>query len=509
MDRAKKTLVNLLSSAAGYIVPSAVVFVTTPLLIHLVGKAAYGIQGLSNTVLGYFLIMDMNMDMALIKFLAEDTAKNDTASINRLLNVTLKIYLVIGMIGMLIIALCSNLLVHNVFIIPTNLLVQANYVFLLTACGFFASSFNMWIRGVAIGLQRYDYANTLNIFSNLFGNGLGILSAYWGGGVVGFTFFKVVSAVVISIAFFFFMRKQLPSFKLTHGFDLSAFKRILGFTSYGVLLRISGLILGKLDVLFIGMWIGAAAAGIYSIPFLIYSTLSYLIANMFHFLFPMSSELFSINKFDELRQIFVKLSKSLTILAVMLYLPIIVFGKIILQLWVGAEIAENAGLVLFYLAIAGFLGTIFVANVSTFIVGIGNVKLFTIYSISKGLFSCGLFFFFIKKYGIDGAGITLVISTIFDFAFLVIALKKYIVLNMFSFIKKVYAAPVCAGLLSGVVFFFLKDYIQSWWSLICFVIGLEFIFISLGYPLKIFGDVEKKAIAIIAGEFINLKEKHS
>ena len=507
MDRSKKTLINVIASAAGYIIPASVVLITTPLLIHLVGKSAFGIQGLSNTVLGYFLIMDMNIDMALIKFLAEDNAKNDNTSMNNLLNMTFKVYLGIGLLGMILIALSSSFLVKKVFLIPVELISQARLVFLLTSCGFFASSFNMWIRGVAMGLQRYDFANTLDIFSRLFGNVLGILAAFFGLGIVGYTFFKVFSGILVSIVFFFAIRKLVPFFKLNIKFDFASFRRILSFTTYGVLLRISGLVLGKLDILFIGMWIGAAAVGIYSIPFIIYSTLSFFLSNMFNFLFPMSSELYSTNKFDELKQIFIKLSKSLTTLAVMLYLPMIIFGTELLKLWVGTEVAKEASGVFIYLIIAGFLGTIFIATISTFMVGIGNVRMFTIYSIGKGLFNCGLFVPLIKIYGIDGAGITLLISTLIDLGFLVIGLNKFIKVGILVYTKKVFLSPVITGLLTGAIFLTTRNFIHEWWSFILITILLECTFICIGYPLKVFGDIEKKAFFIISSKILKLKKK--
>ena len=108
MSRIKKSSINLISSALGYMIPTIVVFLTTPLLLNLLGKSAYGINNLSNTLIGYFTIMDLNIDIALIKYLAEDKSRNDDESINRLLNLTLKMYLVIGLIGMTIIFILSD-----------------------------------------------------------------------------------------------------------------------------------------------------------------------------------------------------------------------------------------------------------------------------------------------------------------------------------------------------------------------------------------------------------------
>jgi O-antigen/teichoic acid export membrane protein len=470
-------------------------------VIKLIGKAAYGIQGLSNTVLGYFLVMDMNIDIALIKYLAEDKAKNDTIAMNKLLNITLKIYLIIGVIGMSAILLLSNILVKRVFLIPDELVEQAKVVFYLTSIGFFASALNMWVRAIASGLQKYQYSNILSIATNVLGSVLGVYFAYIGYGLVGFTLAKVGVAILVAIVFFFIIIKEFPFFKLDLKFDKLVFKRIVGFTSYGVLLRISGLIFNRLDVLFIGMWVSASAVGVYSIPLMIFTTLSYFISAMFHFFFPMSSELYSTNQLHELKQILIKLSKFLTALSAMLYIPIFIFAKTILRLWVGVEISNEADVLLSYLMIAGFLGTIFATNVGTLMIGIGHVKEFTIYSISKSIVNSLLFILFIKRYGIEGAGLTLLLTTLLDFAVLLFALNKYLCIDVTEYLRKVYPLPVCLGAAIGLPFFFFSNIVNGWLTLVMALALYEVSYLVLGFLFGVFGETEKKALTVVLNVF--------
>ena len=63
------------SSAAGYIVPMLVNFITTPLLLRALGEAAFGLQSLV-VVVGYLSFMDMGLDLPIVKLLAEDRARN-------------------------------------------------------------------------------------------------------------------------------------------------------------------------------------------------------------------------------------------------------------------------------------------------------------------------------------------------------------------------------------------------------------------------------------------------
>ena len=394
-------------------------------------------------------------------------------------------------------------MVTKIFVIPRVLIEQARMVFYLTGIGFFVSIVNMWIVGVASGLQKYQYSNILAISNNVLGRVLGLLIVWLGYGIVGFISVKVVTSLFITIAFYFLILKEFPSFKLNLNFDHSVFKRIIGFTSYGILLRVSGLVLNKLDVFFIGIWISASAVGVYSIPLLIYTTIGYFISAMFHFFFPMSSELFSTNQVQKLEEIFIKLSKFLTAMSTMLYIPIFVFSKIILKLWVGEEISNETNTLLSFLMLAGFLGTIFASNLSGLLIGIGHIKEFTIYSIVKGCVNGLLFFLLMKKYGINGAGITFILTTVLDLTLLIFTLNKYLTVNIITYIKKVIFKPITLGIAVGLPLFLSQVIVNNWLTLISSIILFEVVYVILGFLFDIFGETEKKALVVIFKLFNN------
>lgn len=62
----------MLSSAAGYVVPMLVNFITTPLLLRALGEAAFGLQSMVAVIVGYLTFMDMGLDLPITKLLAVD-----------------------------------------------------------------------------------------------------------------------------------------------------------------------------------------------------------------------------------------------------------------------------------------------------------------------------------------------------------------------------------------------------------------------------------------------------
>jgi len=60
--------------------------IATPFLLRGLGEAAYGLQTLVAVIIGYLTMMDMGLDLPIIKILSEDRAKNDIESENRMLS---------------------------------------------------------------------------------------------------------------------------------------------------------------------------------------------------------------------------------------------------------------------------------------------------------------------------------------------------------------------------------------------------------------------------------------
>lgn len=121
MNRLQRSSVNMLSSMAGYAVPMLVNLMTTPLLLHMLGPAGYGLQSLVGVIIGYLIFMDMGLDLPITKLLAEDRARQDANSENSLLSITLQLYAAIGLIGMIVIMVMADWLARSVFQIPEDL----------------------------------------------------------------------------------------------------------------------------------------------------------------------------------------------------------------------------------------------------------------------------------------------------------------------------------------------------------------------------------------------------
>ena len=493
MNRIQRSSINMLSSAAGYIVPMLVNFVTTPLLLHALGAVGFGLQSLVAVVAGYMMLMDMGLDLPITKLLAEDRARQDAAAENHLLNTTLQLYTVIGLVGMLGIISMSAWLAQSVFQIPVALVDQAVLVFRLAGIGFLGSVGLSWGRAVAMGLQRFDLTYSVSVVLSTAGTLIGLGAVYAGYGVVGYVLIRTMFTILAGPIYFLLARRLLPSFHFRLGIDRVTLRRVSGYLGYGTFNRIVSSLVSRLDQTLIGIWLGVAAAGIYAVPFMLVNSFGYMLAYMLGFIFPMASELQSLGQMDRLRDIFIRASQFIAALAGLIFIPLFILGEPFLVIWTPTIAVQAAG-VLRLLALAGYVGTLTTSLPNNTMVGLGKIREFTIYGTVRAM-ALGVFcFVFIRMLGLEGAGWALLLTCIVDVVYFVIVLHHYLHIALWQLLRVAYLKPMLLGIGFAGVVLLLRPFATSWLGLGVVGIVLGLVYLAAGFATGVFGETEKRAI---------------
>lgn len=481
----------MVSSMLGYAIPMIISLVTTPLVLNELGVSAYGLISLVAVITGYLSVMDVGLDLPITKYLAEDQAKADKSSANLMLNNTLQLYIILGVVGMILIIIAAKLFAYQIFEIPKELLDEAVTVFQMSGIGFLGSVITSWGRAIFMGIQRFDITYGISITVNIIGISLGLLAIYLGYGVIGFVMMRVLASILSSIGYWIFIKKVLPFYSFNIGFNTPTLLRIRSYIGYGALNRIIGGLINGLDKTLIGAWLGVAAAGIYSLPFMLISSLGYMISYMLGFVLPMSSELYAIKEFDKLKNIYIRSTKFITAISSMVFIPALVFSDLFISLWINPEIGSQTKYIGILLALSGYITTLSVSLANNLTIGIGKIKQFTIYSASRTILLGIGCVIFIKTIGIEGAGIALLLANIIDLIFLRIVLKYYLEVQFRDLFQRAYLPPLVIGVFLGLLLIILRQTLSlSWLGLILSVGIYELIYVALGFRFKVFGQTE-------------------
>lgn len=494
MSRLQRSTKNMVASTLGYVVPMLVNLIVTPILLHMLGETAYGLQSLVAVIIGYLTVMDMGLDLPIIKFVAEDNATGNTDARNHLLNTTLQSYAVIGLLGMLAIVFSAEFLAQSVFKVPREMIDQATHVFQLAGVGFFGSVAMTWGRAVTMGMQRFDISYSVSVVTQILAVGLGLGAVYLGYGVVGYVIMRVIILFLAGAAYWMVCIRLLPMFRFGWGFDKKTLYRIRSYVGYGLINRTLGSVVNSLDKTLIGVWIGVAAAGVYSVPFMISKAFGYMISYMVGFVFPMVSEFHSLGQMDRFSDIYIRTSRFIAGLATMIFIPLIMLGDIFLTLWVGADFAGKASGVFRLLLLSSYVGVLTTTLTNNVIVGTGHIREFTIYNcfraVSLGV-GCVLL---IRPFGIEGAGLALLLSNIVNVIYLIVVLHLYIQISIWSLLRTAYVKPLLLGFALAAIAVLFRPLAGTWLGLCMVGIALEIVFVVFAYILGVFGETEKRAI---------------
>ena len=493
INRLERSSINMFSNATGYIVPMLINFITMPLLLRELGEAAFGLQSLVAVIIGYLTFMDIGFDLPITKLLAEDHSRKDIKGENHLLSTTLQLYVGVGLISIIVITLMANWLVKSIFKVPDDLTGQAVTVFRLAGIGFLGSMVMSWGRAVAMGLHRFDLSSSVSVILSTAGTLIGLGGVYAGYGVVGYVSIRVIFTLLAGPIYFGLTRYLLPNFSFLPGIDRATIRRVRSYVGYGALNRFTGSLAGRLDQTLLGIWVGVAAAGIYSVPFLLVNSLSYMLAAMLVFIFPMASELQSLGEMDRLRDIFIRSSRFIAALAGLIFIPLIVLGDLFLTLWTPTISAKAAG-VLRLLALAGYIGTLTATLPNNVMVGLGKMRQFTVYATIRAVVLAVFCLIFIRPLGIEGAGWALLLTCSVDVIYLVIVLRFHLQLGVMQLFRQAYLKPVLLGIVFFGLSFLTRPLAVTWLGLGSAGVILAIVYLSAGFATGIFGETEKRAV---------------
>lgn len=156
--------------------------------------------------------------------------------------------------------------------------------------------------------------------------------------------------------------------------------------------------------------------------------------------------------------------------------------------------AGQAAGVLRLLSLAAYLGTLTASLTNNVVVGIGRMRQFTIYTTVRGLVlgvGCVLF---IRPFGLEGAGLALLLTEAVDVIYLLIVLRRYLQISSRALFRTAYFKPIALGLALAALAFLARPLANSWIGLIAVVGGLELCYIGVGYWTGVFGETEKRAV---------------
>jgi len=345
-------------NAFGFAIPLAITLVSTRYIVGKLTVDIYGLYVLALSVMGLISFFDLGFGQGIIKFISYYHAQHDTDRINKVIDVSLIIHLIMGVLGAILIYLPAELWARHIFHVREENLHLAVTSLKIVAVGFFFNLLNGVFANIPKAFQRYDVA--VKIQNGIFFGSTGavVVSLYLGHGLFGALIATLCFQILGIIANGFFSYKLFPFLKIRLRFDAAVFKEIFKFSAFMALNVLTGNIVTRVDKIIVGRYLGMQGISYYNISFMVAQMGSAFIGAITQQLFPKVSSLQGANEHSQLTALYQKACRYTFLVAFILTTLLIMLGDSFVGLWMGNAFAEKAKIILPILAVVFFFSSI-------------------------------------------------------------------------------------------------------------------------------------------------------
>ena len=353
MSLRKNTLWNIVGVAAPFLIG----VVTIPYLIKTLGIEAFGVLTLIWALIGYFSLFDFGLGRALTQQISGAESKDLHHQIPGLIKTGLGLTVLTGGLGGLLLAGLSGDLANEWLNVGVNLSETTYHALLIAAVGIPLTTLTTGLRGV---LEAYDEFKIVNLLRMLLGVAnfvLPVVCIF----AVGPSLAWIVVTLVIARAIVMLMHWRLVLNKFPGLLKAKHSKEKLGqLLPYGAWMTISNIIsplMVSADRFVISSVLGASVVAFYTVPFEMLFRILILPGALTSAMFPRLVRQLANGK-EEARHLY---KKCLLITAALLFCicAATALGSYkILDLWLGADFAENGWAIVCILSLGIFFNGI-------------------------------------------------------------------------------------------------------------------------------------------------------
>jgi O-antigen/teichoic acid export membrane protein len=416
---------NTILSFAGQAIPAVLTLVTIPFVIRGLGAERFGILALAWAVLGYFTVFDL-VGRATIKFVAEYLGRGELEAIPRIIWTSLGLQTSLGIVGAVVLAAGSSLLVTRGLKISLALTHESQQTFRILAAALPVVIGSRNLRGVLEARQRFDLVAMVQLPTSSAVSlmpALGILSGFHLPGIMLLIFFCWVANAIAYVALCF---RMFPAMRQC-SIDRQMIRPLLSYGGWIAICNILLAIIGSLDRFLIGILISVQALAYYAPPAEMVFRLMIIPSVLGMTLFPAFCTLSTADP-SHLERLYARSLKYVVLLIGPTIAIAAVFADDIISLWLGREFALRSTAV-FQLLLGGMFLTAIGHMPANLLDGIGRPDLR-----AKAFFVCiavyvPLVCVLTSRIGIVGTALAWTIKAALELSIFLLQLRKVLPLR--------------------------------------------------------------------------------
>ena len=330
-------------------------FFLSPLIVHSLGTAAYGVWSLLVAVVGYLGLLDFGVRGAVTRYVAHHHAVSDLDSSSMIMTSALMLFGLLGLLAILIACGISWLAPH-LFNIPSDLLTEARTVLVIGGITMSATLVGAVFGGAVTGLERFDISSTAEIGLTTLRSVAVFVTLKMGYGLVTLALIHLGSALIYGAFMWMVVRRLLPALRFRFRERLQPWVRtILSFSAYLSAIHILGTIIFYTDALVIAAALPIAAVTMYAIAGTLIDYAQKIAGSLSKMFTPRVSALNAAGS-GQIVDSVIDGARAATLVTLPIAITFVVRGEEFITLWMGPEYGPTAGSVLRVLSFVIWVG---------------------------------------------------------------------------------------------------------------------------------------------------------
>jgi O-antigen/teichoic acid export membrane protein len=423
----------------------------SPFILHRLGDAAFGIWVLIFSVTGYYGLFDLGIRSSIIRYVSKYTATGENDKLASFVNTSLFAYPVIGVVSMALTVVLSSQ-IGKLFHIPAGMQAETHILLLLVGAsvslGFPLGVFG----GMLEGLQRFYILNWTSIGSTLLRAALIVHFLHRGYGLITVALITVALPVLSSILRAIIVFRICPVPLGLRHIDKASFRQMATYGGTTFVVIVAGQLRFRTDELVLGGMMSTVAITYFSIGARIVDYAQQFVTSMAQIFVPMSSQSEAKGDLGRLRKVYVAGNRMCALLILPITVILIVLGKHVIRIWVGARYVPHSYPVLVVLIIPFTLMLMQGAS-GRVLFGIGKHQSLAIVTLIEGIANLILSIALVPRLGVVGDALGTAVPLCVTFlVFMPRHLGKQLGVPASSFVRQAYTLPLLLNLpLLGVV----------------------------------------------------------
>lgn len=321
-----------------------------PFILHRLGDEAFGLYVLVFSVTGYFGLLDFGISASLVRYVARYVARAEYENLNRYINTAFFTYCILGLL-VLIASAFGAAFVDSIFRITPAFHKPAQILFLMVGAAI-AVGFPMGIfGGILSGLQRFPTLNVFGIAGTLIRAALVVVVLTHGLGLLSVSLVTLGVRAVMPFVLAVLVFRAVPIRLSWKYFDRGSFKLMVNYSVPAFIISVGTRLFYDADEAITGMFVSASAVTYFAIGERLsrYGTgFTDVLADLFS---PLSSHFDATQDTAGLQKVLVHGTRACAMTAFPFLVLLVVLGKPIIDVWMGARYVASSYPVLIALLI--------------------------------------------------------------------------------------------------------------------------------------------------------------